>query len=168
MTARGPFRTPAFIGRVIEGARRSAGSNPGHCCLVTRSGAWKEGRGSAKRVDRVAIVAGADPKGGFHFDVILAAHRSDGRARVWTDDAAVAEAAGIRAADRRGQRGQFQGDEAEGLIVAERLLSARHGDGGGRLRRASLRAGDHVWLCGVASRMRRWTAIPMPMPGCMR
>ena len=60
-------------------------------------------------VDRSHLWRAQTPQG-FHFAPILAAHRA-AAGRVLTDDAAVAEAAGIAPVDSRRQRGQSEGDD---------------------------------------------------------
>lgn len=86
---------------------------------------------------------------GFRFDKILAAHRA-ARDTTATDDAAIAEAAGLKVVAVTGSRLNFKLTTPEDFLMAEALLagagSVRTGQGYDVHR---LGAGDHVWLCGV-------------------
>src|SRR5207237_9015040 len=88
---------------------------------------------------------------GFHFDAILAAHRQMA-GRVLTDDAAVAEAAGIAPLIVAGSEENLKVTTAEDLAAAERLLVARQGDMrvGQCFGVHPLGPGDHVMVCAVA------------------
>ncbi len=92
---------------------------------------------------------------GFRFASILAAHdaalaagRSD-----FTDDAGIAEWAGLRVALVHGSEQNLKLTDQEDFALAERLIAA--GTGAGEARTGSgfdvhrFREGDHVWLCGV-------------------
>src|SRR5207244_1106657 len=72
--------------------------------------------------------------------------------RALTDDAAVAEAAGLAPLLVGGSEDNFKVTTAEDLAAAERLIAARHGDVrvGQGFDVHALAAGDHVLLCGVA------------------
>lgn len=86
---------------------------------------------------------------GFRFDKILAAHRA-ARGTSFTDDASIAEHAGLSVVAVPGSRLNFKLTTAEDFLMAESLLaqgaSVRTGHGFDVHR---LGAGDHVWLCGV-------------------
>src|SRR5207245_3094196 len=64
---------------------------------------------------------------GFHFAPILAAHRA-AAGKVLTDDAAVAEAAGIAPVVVAGSEDNLKVTTAQDLAAAERLLMSRLGD----------------------------------------
>lgn len=92
---------------------------------------------------------------GFHFAKILAAHveayvsvRSD-----FTDDAAIAEWAGLRVALVQGSERNLKLTEPEDFALAERLIEPRTEPGEVRTGTGfdvhRFREGDHVWLCGV-------------------
>jgi 2-C-methyl-D-erythritol 4-phosphate cytidylyltransferase / 2-C-methyl-D-erythritol 2,4-cyclodiphosphate synthase len=86
---------------------------------------------------------------GFRFDKILRAHRSASGA-TFTDDAAIAEGAGLSVRAVAGSRLNFKLTTPEDFLMAEALLattgSARTGIGFDVHR---FGPGDHVWLCGV-------------------
>ena len=86
---------------------------------------------------------------GFHFDKILAAHRA-ARGTSVTDDASIAEQAGLRVVAVAGSRLNFKLTTPEDFLMAEALLAgagtSRTGQGFDVHR---LGPGDHVWLCGL-------------------
>jgi 2-C-methyl-D-erythritol 4-phosphate cytidylyltransferase/2-C-methyl-D-erythritol 2,4-cyclodiphosphate synthase len=100
-------------------------------------------------IDRSSLWRAQTPQG-FHFDVILAAHRA-AASRALTDDAAVAEAAGLAPTVVEGSEDNLKITTPKDLAAAERLLAARLGD----VRVAQgfdvhpFALGDHVWICGV-------------------
>jgi 2-C-methyl-D-erythritol 4-phosphate cytidylyltransferase/2-C-methyl-D-erythritol 2,4-cyclodiphosphate synthase len=87
---------------------------------------------------------------GFHFAAILAAHRA-AAGRELTDDAAVAEAAGLAPLVVAGSEDNIKVTTPADLAAAERLLAARLGDVrvGHGFDVHPFGPGDHVWLCGV-------------------
>lgn len=102
----------------------------------------------ARTLPRAGVFNAQTPQG-FHFDKIIAAHEAaDGQD--FTDDAAIAEAAGLRVAVVPGARMNFKLTTQEDFVAAEQLLSStqypRIGSGFDVHRFC---AGDHVWLCGV-------------------
>jgi 2-C-methyl-D-erythritol 4-phosphate cytidylyltransferase / 2-C-methyl-D-erythritol 2,4-cyclodiphosphate synthase len=110
-------------------------------------------RGEGGRVtgtlDRSGLWRAQTPQG-FCFEAILAAHRElEGRGL--TDDAAVAEAAGLAVALVEGNEENFKVTTADDLARAERLLALRLGDvrTGQGFDVHAFGPGDHVWLCGV-------------------
>jgi 2-C-methyl-D-erythritol 4-phosphate cytidylyltransferase/2-C-methyl-D-erythritol 2,4-cyclodiphosphate synthase len=90
---------------------------------------------------------------GFRFNDIIAAHR-DAAGQTLTDDAAVAERAGLSVALVEGSEDNFKVTTSQDLVRAERLMQAsrpamqRVGTGFDVHRFAT--DGDHVMLCGVA------------------
>lgn len=84
---------------------------------------------------------------GFHFEKILRAHRA-ARDTTFTDDASIAEHAGLNVRAVPGSRSNFKLTTPEDFLMAEALLaaSARTGMGFDVHRFGS---GDHVWLCGI-------------------
>ena len=86
---------------------------------------------------------------GFHFDKILNAHRA-ARDTGFTDDASIAESAGLHVVTVPGQRMNFKLTTPEDFVIAEALLanagSLRTGQGFDVHR---FGPGDHIWLCGV-------------------
>ena len=110
-----------------------------------------------KRADIGTISATLDRHGlwraqtpqGFRFEDILAAHRQAGDDEL-TDDAAVAERAGLAVAIVEGSENNIKVTTPDDLVRAEQLL------GGGEVRTGmgidahKFGPGDHVMLCGVA------------------
>ena len=91
---------------------------------------------------------------GFRYAAIRAAHaRAAGQAL--TDDAAVAEAAGLEVALAAGSPDNMKITQAEDFGMAETLLRRRHGGGQMEYRTGqgfdvhAFAPGDHVTLCGV-------------------
>jgi 2-C-methyl-D-erythritol 4-phosphate cytidylyltransferase/2-C-methyl-D-erythritol 2,4-cyclodiphosphate synthase len=108
----------------------------------------------AETVDRTGLWRAQTPQG-FDFATILALHRRAAAAGRddFTDDAAIAEWAGVPVALVRGSAANSKITTSEDLVMADRLLRAaapdletRTGSGFDVHRFAS---GDHVWLCGV-------------------
>lgn len=105
-------------------------------------------------VDRTGLWRALTPQG-FRFPAILAAHR-DAAGLALTDDAAVAERAGMPVALVRSKEENFKVTTPDDLERAERLLAARPFAGLDDVRTGTgfdvhrFAEGDHVWLCGVA------------------
>jgi 2-C-methyl-D-erythritol 4-phosphate cytidylyltransferase/2-C-methyl-D-erythritol 2,4-cyclodiphosphate synthase len=99
-------------------------------------------------VPRDALAQAQTPQA-FHFEKIMSAHRG-ARDRTFTDDASIAEAAGLSVVAVAGQRSNFKLTTAEDFVIAERQLDAglisRSGQG---FDVHKFGPGDHVWLCGV-------------------
>lgn len=102
----------------------------------------------AATVDRDGLWRAQTPQA-FRFDAILAAHRA-AVGRELTDDAAVAEAAGLEIVLVPGEEENFKVTTEDDLARAERLVAARalpHIGTGYDVH--SFGDGDHVWLCGI-------------------
>ena len=108
----------------------------------------------AETLDRRGLWRAQTPEG-FAFEAILAAHRRAAAAGLteFTDDAALAEWAGLDVALVEGSARNIKLTTADDIALADRLLAPsppraraahRH-----RVRRAPARPGDGVWLCGV-------------------
>jgi 2-C-methyl-D-erythritol 4-phosphate cytidylyltransferase/2-C-methyl-D-erythritol 2,4-cyclodiphosphate synthase len=113
-----------------------------------------EGKFSGETVDRAGLWRAQTPQG-FRFQPILAAHRRAASGPEMTDDAAVAEAAGIRVVLVPGIVNNFKVttradfERAEHMMAEQRVavpLEYRTGSGYDVHR---LIDGDGVWLCGV-------------------
>ena len=143
-----PFPDAALIGRVIEGLDKAPAAVPG-LRLGDTVKRVEAGR-IRETVDRSQLWRAQTPQG-FHFDAILAAHRQM-RGHVLTDDAAVAEAAGLTPLIVAGSEENLKVTTAEDLAAAERHLAARQGDVrvGQGFDVHPFGPGDHVMLCGVA------------------
>ena len=143
-----PFPDGALIDRVIDGLERAPAAIPALPLGDTIKRV--EGGRIIETVDRAQLWRAQTPQG-FHFDAILAAHRQM-VARVLTDDAAVAEAAGIAPLIVAGSEENLKVTTAQDLAAAERLLAARQGDVrvGQGFDVHPFGPGDHVMVCGVA------------------
>jgi 2-C-methyl-D-erythritol 4-phosphate cytidylyltransferase/2-C-methyl-D-erythritol 2,4-cyclodiphosphate synthase len=100
-------------------------------------------------IDRARLWRAQTPQG-FHFRPILDAHRT-AAGRVLTDDAAVAEAAGIAPVVVAGSEDNLKVTTAQDLAAAERLLASRQGDirVGQGFDVHGFAPGDQVMICGV-------------------
>ncbi|WIY54342.1 bifunctional 2-C-methyl-D-erythritol 4-phosphate cytidylyltransferase/2-C-methyl-D-erythritol 2,4-cyclodiphosphate synthase [Devosia sp. YIM 151766] len=146
-----PFVDPGVIGGVIAGLEGNDGALPVSPVVDTikRSA---DGRQVARTEDRSQLFAAQTPQG-FRFAQILSAHlRAANQPRNFTDDAEIAEWAGLRVAMVPGQAGNFKITHAEDFVRAERMLQ------GDRLMETrtgigydvhQLAPGDAVWLGGV-------------------
>jgi 2-C-methyl-D-erythritol 4-phosphate cytidylyltransferase/2-C-methyl-D-erythritol 2,4-cyclodiphosphate synthase len=103
-------------------------------------------------VDRSALWRAQTPQG-FHFEAILGAHRAAIGCDL-TDDAAVAEAAGILPLIVDGSEDNLKVTTPDDLVAVERLVAARHGDVrvGQGFDVHPFAPGDHLWICGVRIR----------------
>ncbi len=99
-------------------------------------------------VPRENLGAAQTPQG-FRFDKILSAHRA-ARDTSATDDAAIAEQAGLTVAAVPGSRLNMKLTTPEDFVIAEALLAnagtTRTGQGFDVHR---FGPGDHIWLCGL-------------------
>jgi len=119
-----PFPEAAMIDRVLDALDRAPAAIPGLPLGDT-----------IKRVDGEIIAATVDRTGlwrvqtpqGFHFDAILDAHRK-AAGQTLTDDAAVAEAAGVAPLIVAGGEDNLKVTTTGDLAAAERLIAARLGD----------------------------------------
>ncbi len=106
-------------------------------------------------VDRSGLWRAQTPQG-FAYDSILAAHRTASDSDI-TDDAAIAERAGLSVALVPGNEDNLKVTTEDDLVRAEALLSAKANDvGAGDIRVGNgfdvhrFGPGDHVTLCGIA------------------
>ena len=110
-----------------------------------------DGMFSGETVDRAGLWRAQTPQG-FHFGPILAAHRTAANGPEMTDDAAVAEAAGMKVALVQGIVNNFKVttradfERAEHMMAEQHALEYRTGSGYDVHR---LIPGDGVTLCGV-------------------
>lgn len=143
-----PFPEAAVLDRVIDALARAPAAIPalplGDTIKRVADGLVRE------TVDRAQLWRAQTPQG-FHFGAILDAHRA-AAGRVLTDDAAVAEAAGIAPVIVAGSEDNLKVTTAQDLAVAERLLTARLADirVGQGFDVHGFGAGDAVMICGVA------------------
>ncbi len=143
-----PFPDPALIDRVLDALDRAPAAIPalplGDTIKRVADGVIRE------TVDRAQLWRAQTPQG-FHFKAILAAHRSSA-GQVLTDDAAVAEAAGMAPVVVPGSEDNLKVTAAQDLASAERLLAARTADVrvGQGFDVHPFGPGDHIMVCGVA------------------
>ena len=110
---------------------------------------------------------------GFDYRAILDAHRAVAGMEL-TDDAAVAEHAGLAVRLVEGAESNFKVTSAEDLVRAEQVMTPTNGSGEFRTGQGfdvhAFGPGDHVWLCGIKVPHDHGLGrgIPMPMSGCTR
>ncbi|MBV9521936.1 MAG: bifunctional 2-C-methyl-D-erythritol 4-phosphate cytidylyltransferase/2-C-methyl-D-erythritol 2,4-cyclodiphosphate synthase [Alphaproteobacteria bacterium] len=142
-----PFIDAAIIDRVLAALDTRSGAI---AALPLRDTLKRGADGRvAQTLDRTALWRAQTPQG-FRFADILAAHRAAAGLDL-SDDAAVAERAGLEVALVTGSEDNFKVTTMEDLARAERLLAARHGDirTGQGFDVHAFGAGDRVWLCGI-------------------
>ena len=143
-----PLVAGGVISRVLAALDRSPGAIP----ALPVADTLKRGDDGivAATVDRHNLWQAQTPQG-FRYGDILAAHRQAAGDEL-TDDAAVAERAGLAVAIVDGAEDNIKVTTPDDLSRAERLLSAA----GGEIRTSlgldahRFGPGDHVMLCGVA------------------
>jgi 2-C-methyl-D-erythritol 4-phosphate cytidylyltransferase / 2-C-methyl-D-erythritol 2,4-cyclodiphosphate synthase len=142
-----PFADAALIGRMVA----ALGAAPGAIPALPVADTIKRGAGGLilETVERTALWRAQTPQA-FRFPEILAAHRA-AAGRELTDDAAVAEAAGLAVALVEGSEDNFKVTTQADLERAERLLARptdiRCGNGFDVHRFAP---GDRVMICGIS------------------
>jgi 2-C-methyl-D-erythritol 4-phosphate cytidylyltransferase / 2-C-methyl-D-erythritol 2,4-cyclodiphosphate synthase len=143
-----PFPDAALIDRVIEALDAAPAAIPalplGDTIKRVADGMVRE------TVDRSQLWRAQTPQG-FHYPSILAAHRQ-AAGRLLTDDAAVAETAGMTPIVVAGSEDNLKVTTAQDLAAAERLLASRLGDirVGQGFDVHPFGPGDHVMVCGIA------------------
>lgn len=138
-----PLTPTAVIGRVIDALAGHEAAVPALPVADTLKQA-SDGRVTAT-VPRAGLFRAQTPQG-FRFTSILEAHRRFAGAE-FTDDAAVAEAAGLPVALVAGDEAAFKITTGDDLDRARRLTSETRTGTGFDVHRFG--PGDHVWLCGV-------------------
>ena len=147
-----PFVDEATITRVLDGLGRYAGVIAAEPVTDTLKRTGSDNPLITGTIERAGLWRAQTPQG-FRFDAILAAHRKAAAAgeRSFTDDAGLAEWAGLDVAVVRGSGLNMKLTSPEDFAMAERLAAApafepRMGTGFDVHRFVG---GDHVWLCGV-------------------
>jgi 2-C-methyl-D-erythritol 4-phosphate cytidylyltransferase / 2-C-methyl-D-erythritol 2,4-cyclodiphosphate synthase len=145
-----PFVTQELVSRVLSALQSAPGAVPAMPVRDTlKQGTSEDGGLIAATVDRSALWRAQTPQG-FRYPEILAAHRRFAGATL-TDDAAVAEQAGLAVTLVPGDEDNFKVTTPDDFNRAELFLTAHHeirtGIGFDVHR---FGAGDHVVLCGVA------------------
>ncbi|MEE8444209.1 MAG: 2-C-methyl-D-erythritol 2,4-cyclodiphosphate synthase, partial [Alphaproteobacteria bacterium] len=144
-----PFVTAAIIDRTLRALENHAGALVAVPVVDTlkRQGKGKAGALVGDTVPRAGLWRAQTPQG-FRFAEILAAHKKFA-AKDHTDDAALAERAGLEVALVEGSEDNFKVTSEDDLRRAEAMVAP------GETRTASgydvhrFGPGDHVWLCGV-------------------
>jgi 2-C-methyl-D-erythritol 4-phosphate cytidylyltransferase/2-C-methyl-D-erythritol 2,4-cyclodiphosphate synthase len=146
-----PFVSEGLISRAIEAASRTGAAIPAIAVTdtikLTGDGGHVEGT-----PDRARLRIAQTPQS-FRFDVILEAHRraaNDGRSD-FTDDAAIAEWAGLTVATFEGDVANMKLTTPEDFVREEARLAAQLGDirTGTGYDVHAFGEGDHLMLCGV-------------------
>ncbi len=146
-----PFVSAGVISRAIEAAGRTGAAIP--VVPVTDTIKLTGANGDvAGTPDRASLRIAQTPQS-FRFDVILEAHRraaKDGRSD-FTDDAAIAEWAGLTVATFEGDVANMKLTTPEDFVREEARLAAQLGDirTGTGYDVHAFGEGDHVMLCGV-------------------
>jgi 2-C-methyl-D-erythritol 4-phosphate cytidylyltransferase/2-C-methyl-D-erythritol 2,4-cyclodiphosphate synthase len=142
-----PFPDPGLVDRVIDGLDRAVAAVP---CLPLRDTIKRAENGVIREtIDRSAWWRAQTPQG-FHFEAILSAHRA-AIGQAFTDDAAVAEAAGLDPLVVDGSEENLKVTTPEDLAAAERLIASRQGDVrvGQGFDVHAFGPGDHIRVCGI-------------------
>jgi 2-C-methyl-D-erythritol 4-phosphate cytidylyltransferase / 2-C-methyl-D-erythritol 2,4-cyclodiphosphate synthase len=146
-----PFVSTGIIDRVLEALGVADGALPALPIVDTLRRASPDQR-LLETVDRDRLYRAQTPQG-FRLDAILAAHEGAANAgrHDFTDDAAVAQWAGLDVRLVTGEERNVKLTTAEDMALASRSLAAAPGE----TRMATgfdvhrFRDGDHVWLCGI-------------------
>jgi 2-C-methyl-D-erythritol 4-phosphate cytidylyltransferase / 2-C-methyl-D-erythritol 2,4-cyclodiphosphate synthase len=145
------FATEALISRAIEAAGRTGAALP----VIAVNDTVKQVNAGGDVVatpERASLRIAQTPQA-FRFDVILDAHRRaarDGRDD-FTDDAAIAEWAGLTVSTFEGDAANMKLTTPEDFVREESRLTAALGDirTGTGYDVHAFGDGDHVWLCGL-------------------
>jgi len=141
-----PFVAPASI----AAARDALGKADGAIVAIPVFDSLKRvDHGQLAAVDRKDLWRAQTPQA-FRYDAIRAAHRA-AAGRDLTDDAAVAEAAGLVLSLAPGSEDNFKVTTEDDIARAERLVAARpmQPRTGMGFDVHAFGPGDHVWLCGL-------------------
>jgi 2-C-methyl-D-erythritol 4-phosphate cytidylyltransferase / 2-C-methyl-D-erythritol 2,4-cyclodiphosphate synthase len=142
-----PFVDGALIDRVLDAVGRGPGAIP----ALPVADTIKRGRDGriVETVERSQLWRAQTPQA-FRFREILAAHRAALGLEL-SDDAAVAERAGLAVSLVMGSEANLKVTAPDDLARAEAMLLAQLGDirTGQGFDVHPLGPGDHVWLCGI-------------------
>lgn len=146
-----PFVTPEVISRAIDAAGRTGAAIP--TIPVTDTVKQVCDAGNVEATPERAKLRIAQTPQAFRFDVILDAHRRaarEGRSD-FTDDAALAEWAGLTVATFEGDPANMKLTTSEDFVREEARLAAQLGDirTGTGYDVHAFGDGDHLMLCGV-------------------
>jgi 2-C-methyl-D-erythritol 4-phosphate cytidylyltransferase / 2-C-methyl-D-erythritol 2,4-cyclodiphosphate synthase len=145
-----PFVSAEVISRAIQSANKTGAAIP--VVPVTDTIKQVTASGDIRATpDRAALRIAQTPQT-FKFDVILDAHRRAARERSdFTDDAAIAEWAGLTVTTFEGDVANMKLTTPEDFVREEARLAAALGDirTGTGYDVHAFGDGDHVWLCGL-------------------
>jgi 2-C-methyl-D-erythritol 4-phosphate cytidylyltransferase / 2-C-methyl-D-erythritol 2,4-cyclodiphosphate synthase len=146
-----PFVSQALISRAIEAAARTGAAVP--AVAVTDTIKLIDAEGDVEATPERARLRIAQTPQAFRFDVILDAHRRaarEGRSD-FTDDAALAEWAGLTIATFEGDVANMKLTTPEDFVREEARLAAALGDirTGTGYDVHAMGEGDHLMICGV-------------------
>jgi 2-C-methyl-D-erythritol 4-phosphate cytidylyltransferase / 2-C-methyl-D-erythritol 2,4-cyclodiphosphate synthase len=146
-----PFVSPALISRAIEAARRTGAAIPAIAVADTIKLIGESGDVEATP-ERTRLRIAQTPQA-FRFDAILAAHRraAEQQRHDFTDDAALAEWAGLTVATFEGDVANMKLTTPEDFVREEARLASQLGDirTGTGYDVHAFGEGDHVMICGV-------------------
>ncbi|CAL77633.1 IspD/ispF bifunctional enzyme [Includes: 2-C-methyl-D-erythritol 4-phosphate cytidylyltransferase (4-diphosphocytidyl-2C-methyl-D-erythritol synthase) (MEP cytidylyltransferase) (MCT); 2-C-methyl-D-erythritol 2, 4-cyclodiphosphate synthase (MECPS) (MECDP-synthase)] [Bradyrhizobium sp. ORS 278] len=146
-----PFVTPAVISRAIIAANKTGAAIP--VAPVTDTIKEVGASGDITATPERAKLRIAQTPQTFRFDTILEAHRRAAREGLteFTDDAAIAEWAGLTVATFEGDVANMKLTTPEDFVREEARLAASLGDirTGTGYDVHAFGEGDHVWLCGL-------------------
>ncbi|HXP06331.1 MAG TPA: bifunctional 2-C-methyl-D-erythritol 4-phosphate cytidylyltransferase/2-C-methyl-D-erythritol 2,4-cyclodiphosphate synthase [Stellaceae bacterium] len=142
-----PFPDAAMIDRVLDALDRAPAAIPGLPLGDTIKRV--NGETITETIDRTGLWRVQTPQG-FRFEAILDAHRK-AAGQALTDDAAVAEAAGIAPLIVAGSETNLKVTTTDDLAAAERLIAARQADVrvGQGFDVHPFGPGDRLMVCGV-------------------
>ena len=140
-----PLVDPGVISRVLAALQTSPGAIPALAVADTLK--RSDGQFVETTVDRQGLWRAQTPQG-FHYQNILAAHRQASGDEL-TDDAAVAERAGLAVAIVEGSEDNVKVTRTGDMVRAERILGAGETRTGLGFDVHRFGPGDHVMLCGV-------------------
>jgi 2-C-methyl-D-erythritol 4-phosphate cytidylyltransferase/2-C-methyl-D-erythritol 2,4-cyclodiphosphate synthase len=146
-----PFVSQALISRAIDAASRTGAAIP--VVAVTDTVKLIDAGGNIEATPERARLRIAQTPQAFRFEVILAAHRRaacDGR-NDFTDDAAIAEWAGLTVATFEGDAANMKLTTPEDFVREEARLASQLGDirTGTGYDVHAFGDGDHLMICGV-------------------
>ena len=146
-----PFVTQALISRAIEAAGRTGAAVP--AVAVTDTIKLVDAEGNVEATPERARLRIAQTPQAFRFEIILDAHRRaarEGRSD-FTDDAALAEWAGLTIATFDGDVANMKLTTPEDFVREEARLAAALGDirTGTGYDVHAMGEGDHLMICGV-------------------
>jgi 2-C-methyl-D-erythritol 4-phosphate cytidylyltransferase / 2-C-methyl-D-erythritol 2,4-cyclodiphosphate synthase len=146
-----PFVSQALISRAIDAASRTGAAIP--VIPVADTIKLVDGDGDIEATPERARLRIAQTPQAFRFDVILDAHRRAAREelREFTDDAAIAEWAGLTVATFEGDAANMKLTTPEDFVREEARLASLLGDirTGTGYDVHAFGAGDHLMICGV-------------------